>query len=111
ALLVSNAALRYRPPSQLVAPDARKDYARSLKAKEPGASDRERLSQGTVWVTDGKFVRPVKVRIGLSDGNRTEVLDGPVEENTPLVVGEAQAGAAAEGDNPFAPKMFGGKKQ
>jgi HlyD family secretion protein len=108
ALLVPNAALRYRPPSQLVAPDARKDYARSLKAKESAAGP---ASEGTVWVMDGKFVRPVPVRVGLSDGSRTEVLGGQLDEKTPLVVGEAQAGTAADGDNPFAPKLSGGKKQ
>ena len=113
-LLVSNAALRYRPPSQLVAPEARKEYARSLKGKDSAGgavSERDRQSQGTVWTPEGKFVRPIRVRVGLSDGNRTEILEGQIEDNTPLVVGEAQTGGAAEGDNPFAPKMFGGKKQ
>ena len=68
---------------------------------------------GAVWVEDNGFLRPIKIRLGLTDGNMTEVADGKLQEGTPVVVGEGRAAAAGgdDGANPFAPKMFGGKKK
>jgi HlyD family secretion protein len=113
-LLVPNTALRYRPGLTLVAPDARDEYARSLKKRRasPEAGDKDRGDQATLWVEDGGFVRPVKVRIGLSDGTMTELVEGDLAEGTSLVIGEVSNGSAAEGtSNPFTPQMFGGKKK
>src|SRR5262249_58521205 len=75
ALLVPNAALRWKPNPALVAPEARADYVRTQRRgktpagdQPPAPAEREPPDRGLVWVEDGGFVRPVKVRIGLSDG-------------------------------------------
>ncbi|MBM4070343.1 MAG: efflux RND transporter periplasmic adaptor subunit [Planctomycetes bacterium] len=116
ALLVTNAALRWRPKMNQVAPDARKAYARSGKQNRSSprmvksAAERERHDMGTVWIVDDGFVRPIRVAIGMSDGAMTQVLGGDLREGMELVVGEDRVEAAGDEHNPFSVKMFGGKK-
>jgi HlyD family secretion protein len=103
ALLVPNAALRWRPQLAQVAPEFRDEYQESLR-KKGGAQQR---SGGVVWVQDNDFVRPIRVAVGVSDGRRTEVEkvhDGDtLEEGTAVVVGEPQSGDVKKPLNPFAP--------
>jgi HlyD family secretion protein len=126
ALLVPNAALRWKPASPAaVAPDAREDYARSLRRKagdraaavageakaKPAGPEKESHERGVLWVADGAFVRPVKVQIGLSDGAMTEIVKGAVEPGAAIVVGENHSGGPEGTTNPFTPQMFGGQKK
>jgi HlyD family secretion protein len=113
ALLVPNAALRYRPRAELVAPEHRAAYEQGLRRKlaedgTPETPARDRHLRATVWVADGDYVRPIKVRIGLSDGLMTEVVDAPKDELAPettLVTGENQPPPGREGTvNPFGPQ-------
>jgi HlyD family secretion protein len=140
-LQVPNAALRYRPPASRVHPDARDEYEKTLRKRAAAAntsgppSDEPSVKQAvekaahnkaTVWVKDGDFVKPVRLKIGLSDGVRTEVLpdrvevlpDGRKEEHYSLKVGEdlvtgEEEVAAGGGDakSPFAPPPIFGKKK
>jgi HlyD family secretion protein len=118
ALLVPNAALRWQPTPEQVAPDARAAYVKSLN-RQAGApaenptkgAGKDARDHGRVWVQDGSYVRPVKVRIGLSDGVNTEITGGDLQENTPVVIGEAQDNGGGGVSNPFTPQLFGGKKQ
>lgn len=112
--LISNAALRWRPQLSQVAPDARDAYAKSLNHRpaqhKPGDPDRKRVPEGTVWVNDGNHVRPVRVKLGLSDGNMTEVLgvvSGELDETKDLVIGTVGTTAANDAavNNPFAPQI------
>jgi HlyD family secretion protein len=97
-VLVPNAALRWQPRPEQIAPEARDAAMRG----GPGAPDR-----GMVWIADTRFVRPVEVQVGLSDGLTTEITKGDVHEGEPVVVGE-RAGAEGEGEaSPFAPRLFG----
>ncbi|HXJ34054.1 MAG TPA: efflux RND transporter periplasmic adaptor subunit [Candidatus Eisenbacteria bacterium] len=101
-MLVPNAALRWQPDPEQVAPDARGTLV-------PGGS--EPSPRGSVWVTEGRFVRPVAVQVGPSDGVTTEIASTDVHEGEPVVVGEI---AAAEGEgevSPFAPRLFGGGRR
>jgi HlyD family secretion protein len=112
ALLVPNAALHYRPQAALVAPEYRAVYEQGLRRAtvEEGApvpSTKGRRIRATVWVPDGNFVRPIKVRVGLTDGLMTEVVDVIKDNLTPeteIVTGENQSAASQEGTvNPFGP--------
>ncbi len=110
ALLVPNAALRWQPALQQIAPDQRASYIR-LKNKKRSATDPDQ-DQGLLWTrgADG-FVHYTQVRIGLSDGSRTEILsetgDGKLPEHTPVVVGESGAESSrSDGSNPFSIQMF-----
>jgi HlyD family secretion protein len=121
ALRVPNAALRWLPAPQQVAPDVRADFVKSTKAASgaPGGqssgSQKEKAKdhdRGRVWVEDGDFVRPVKVRIGLSDGAMTEITGGDLQEGTPVIIGESHDNNSGGGTtNPFTPQMFRNKGQ
>jgi HlyD family secretion protein len=69
----------------------------------------------TIWVKDGAFVKPIKVRAGISDGIVTQVVGDGVNEGLEVVVGEIRpdaptaASAGSGGTNPFAPPMRGGR--
>ena len=55
------------------------------------------------------FVHPVSVRLGPSDGARTEILGDALKENDQVVVGEARRDNAGGGGgtvNPFTPQQF-----
>ena len=97
-VLVPNAALRWQPRPEQIAPEAR----------ETGAVAPDR---GRVWVAEKRFVRPVAVELGLSDGLTTEITGGDVHEGEPVVVGES-ARTESEGEaSPFAPRLFGGGRR
>jgi HlyD family secretion protein len=126
ALLVPNAALRWKPTSpDQVAPDARADYAQSRRQQagekaaaaageakpKPAGTEKDTHERALVWAQDGKYVRPVNVRIGLSDGAMTEVVKGDLQPGTALVVGENHGGGPEGTTNPFTPQMSGGNKK
>jgi HlyD family secretion protein len=116
ALLVPNAALRWRPTAQQVAPESRDDFIRAQRKKAaPGekpiaGAEKDRHDRGTLWVEDNGFAKPVKVRIGLNDGLQTEIVKGEIQEGGAVVVGEARANTESGTSNPFTPKLFN-KKQ
>ncbi len=118
ALLVPNAALRWQPAPQQVVPDARADFAKGLRAAKgtpegkPPEKAKDGHDRGRVWIEDGDFVRPVKVRIGLSDGTMTEITGRDLAENTPVVIGETHDNNTGGGtSNPFTPQLFKNKGQ
>jgi HlyD family secretion protein len=124
-LLVPNAALRWRPKPDMVAPEYRDEYQQSLRRKSVSQEDKaaagqekKNANQANLWVEDNGFVRPIKVRVGLTDGVHTEVAellnkDDKLDKGTPVVTGEAQGRDQASGgeSNPFLPKMFGPPKK
>jgi HlyD family secretion protein len=140
-LTVPNAALRWRPSDNQLAPGAENPFAakptdkkKETAADDPrdgprggprdgprdGAKPSERKkapksTSGVLWVRDpanANRVRPLKVKVGISDGTVTEVTpasaDVSLTEGTQVVVGElreSSAPAAGETTNPFAPKF------
>ncbi len=120
-MTVSNEALRWKPDVTQVVPDARAAYQKSQQ-KHQAADDNAggatpppttaTQNRGVVWVLDGTYVRPAKVKLGLTDGTRTEVLDGgDLKEGSVVVSGDALVvTSTGSSSNPFAPQMFG-KKQ
>jgi HlyD family secretion protein len=117
-LLVPNAALRWSPLPSQIAPEAKhKDRTHA----GPSGSDREREHgagstteiRGTLWVEQGKFVRPVHVNVGMTDGIVTEVEGKDLAEGLLAVVGEmtseSKVSPGAE-RNPFTPQMGRGKR-
>jgi HlyD family secretion protein len=84
-LLVPNAALRWRPQVQNIAPEARDDHAPMINQRTAGSSPDEPMAN--LWIRQGDFVRPFQVRIGLSDGLVTEISGDRFAEGTEIVVG------------------------
>jgi HlyD family secretion protein len=123
-LMVANAALRWRPRPEQIAPEVREtaasaaagkgggpqgpSSARSPGDKKPGRPGKEREERGRLWVKDENFVRPIDVQIGLTDGSMTEVSGSQLQEAMEVVIGEIRKESRGDGGdttNPFAPKM------
>jgi len=104
-LRISNAALRWKPdnapgpetPAQ--PPGARGDrtLARTDRRANPGGADAPSPGKPArvYQLVDGKPA-PVAVRIGISDGQRTELLSG-LSENDAVIVGDSNTGARPQG--------------
>jgi HlyD family secretion protein len=106
---VANAALRWRPddatagqetPSQQrqsAPPQARTASAAARGTRDgaaPGPGPQAQGRPGRVYkLQDGKPV-PVMIRVGLSDGQRTEVIDG-LAEGDKVIVGGGDAGSSS----------------
>src|SRR5262249_2125257 len=79
------------------------------EAKEkPAPAEKEAHDRAVLWAQDGKFVRPVKVQIGLSDGAMTEIVKGDLEPGAVIVIGQNHAGGPAGPTNPSPAQRFGG---
>jgi len=110
-LLVPNAALRWSPPASAIAPESQmKPSHATTEASKSGKGHRV---QESVWVLDNRFVRPVTVRVGPSDGSQTQIEANGIEGGTEVAVGLAANGAVggAATTNPFTPQMFGNRRQ
>ncbi|MBF0555133.1 MAG: efflux RND transporter periplasmic adaptor subunit [Nitrospirae bacterium] len=119
-LVVPNAALRWSPSPKLIAPEAR---GKSREHSVASGKDREGAHghtdvakiQGTIWTPQGKFVRPVHVNVGMTNGVITEVKGKDLSDGLQAIVGEmtpetkgGKAGTGAE-QNPFTPQMGRGR--
>jgi hypothetical protein len=90
-LLVSNEAPRFRPFAYQVGEKYRETF-RELQALERALlqsgkplKDSERM---VVWVEEDGALKPIRVRLGATEGKFTEVIGGGLKEGTKVVVGE-----------------------
>lgn len=92
ALLVPNAALRYRPPT------TQRDQRGFLSRLMPGPPRRTTSPRDptgpnrTVWIEGANGPETVSIVIGVSDGRRTEVREGPLAEGQAVIVDQAGTG-------------------
>jgi HlyD family secretion protein len=119
-LLVPNAALRWSPrPDQVAAefrtvlPDSAPRNGNHENGKQSSNHSTEAVSgnggQGVIWVEQGNYVRPIKVRVGPSDGTVTEVEGKELQEGLQAVLGEQQQATGTKTTNPFTPQMMRGR--
>jgi HlyD family secretion protein len=89
ALLVPNAALRYKP----VEKDGQKSAAKGEGKPENGKKRGKKrdTASGTVYILQGKELKPVSVTLGITDNRNTEILSGELMAGDKGVVGEKQA--------------------
>jgi HlyD family secretion protein len=119
ALRVPNAALRFRPPRELLgSPSADSPQGPSAQGGRGGSSARrdgggagrsgdQRAGalpeKKTVWVLRGGKAQPVTVKTGVSDGSLTEILEGELSENDAVitdVTGGSDSASAARAPQP-----------
>ncbi len=120
-LLVPNSALRWYPEVSMILPSERdaavadaqksvdKDVSPHNAATRPSGHhhhDEQTSAQGTVWVVDGKYVRPVKVRVGESDSILTELIGDSLHVGDQVAEGVEDPQSADTTTNPFAPQIF-----
>jgi HlyD family secretion protein len=90
-LKISNAALRFRPP----------DATPPVGQRERRARTTEALTERTVYTPAGSRPRPVQIKVGISDGIFTEVLDG-LKEGDRVVTAMTSRPSAQTSNNPLA---------
>lgn len=115
-LMVPNAALRFIPQPDQVASGASSTAAAAGSGTKKGAKgaakgEKETVRTGTVWLPNGRTVRPLPVRLGVTDGSLTEVESPELKEGMLVVVGDQpQETADRPSASPFTPQIFPKKK-
>ncbi len=99
-LLVPNAALRWTPTAQEVDPKFRAALEKTSQANQFP-------SEGVLWIQDGSYVKPVNVKLGPTDGTKTEVLGDEIKEGMNVITGQQQQKTSdnAGTTNPFVPQI------
>ena len=102
-LLVPNAALRFKPAeAQAKAGNEASTpqngapvNGNTANGKGEGRKGKKRdTGNGTVYVVEGRALKPVSVQIGITDNRNTEVVGGDLKAGDTVVVGEAPTAAA-----------------
>lgn len=99
ALLVPNAALRFRPAEGGGGKPGGPE-AKSERGKEKG----EGALAGTVYVLEGGQPKAVRITVGITDNRMTEVVSGDLKEGDKVVVTDRQPPAKAGAQR--GPRLF-----
>jgi HlyD family secretion protein len=119
-LLSPNAALRWTPPVDRIAPEFRQAVDASgakgtREAEQKAAAKPEKTypdgrKRATLWIRRGDFVEPLRVKAGLSDGTMTAVKGEGLKEGMEVVTGlQAPSTGPAGTANPFIPQFGRGR--
>ena len=86
------------------APDFRHQPGMNSKPKENPESIRGARKQ--IWILNNGKLKPISVKIGITDGSFTEILNGDIKEGQEVVTGAINKEEAAA-SNPFMPQRSG----
>jgi len=96
ALLVPNAALRFKPKDLAVKGNGRK-----------GKEEKREGDKGTVYILENGQLKPVRLSAGITDNKLTEVLSGALKPDDQVVVEDTQqSGAETQQGGSFRMRMF-----
>ena len=100
ALLVPNAALRYKPSDSV---SRKPGSGHPGGAMKDGAAPKQEVFSGKVYVLEQGELVPVTVSLGITDSRNTEIIGGKLKVGDQLVVGEVQTknDAAAGSGSPM----------
>jgi HlyD family secretion protein len=112
-LTVPNAALRWIPRDDQIAPDINRaslaEHGGLISGPPSTASQSGKSeSQRTIWVMKGNFVRPIVVNMGLTDGKVTEISGADLSEGMQVAIGDQApmvANGSDGGPSPFTPQI------
>ena len=118
--LAPNAALRWKPDPDQIDPEYRDkpaSVANQSKRREgaggkPGIVEttliRQEAQSGVIWISQGTYVKPVSVTIGLTDGILSEVTGEALSEGMEVVIGQPVPSptSASGSSNPFVPQLM-----
>jgi HlyD family secretion protein len=106
---IPNAAMRFTPPL----PAAQIQRLYTQYAIPPGVAASRSGTSHVVWTLQpGGKIRPVAIRVGITDYTSTQLIDGDIHPGDILVTGEAVSGEAESG--PLAgppPPRFGAPRR
>jgi HlyD family secretion protein len=117
---VTNAALRWTPRAEQVAPEYQsalnepvepnKDKGRRQHDPNAPKAQASNYRKATLWVGENGLARPIKVLAGTSDDTMTEVQGEELKEGLQVIAGEQQQTAGNTGTvNPFTPQFRGSR--
>jgi len=104
ALLVPNAALRFRSsetkagPGKPVGGSDSQGVRKEGRGKDKGAADASRT--GTVYLLEKGQLKPVRITVGITDNRFTEVLGGDLKEGAAVIVEDSQPPAKGSSGPP-----------
>jgi HlyD family secretion protein len=118
-LTIPNMAMRFKPPDQKNEAQELLRQEQSRAAPTVGARRTSRSPGGvgggggrggrriSVYVLRGAKAEPVEVQLGITDGSKTEVREGELKENDPVIIGMTSAGTQSQTGvvNPFQPSQ------
>jgi HlyD family secretion protein len=123
-IIIPNVAMRFRPPDQkdeaqellrrersrVAAPVGTRRTSRAGGIGGDGGARRDR--RATIYVLRDNQAQPMEVQVGITDGTRSEVLGGGLNENDPVIIGMSSAATAEESGiaNPFQPQQSRGRR-
>ena len=85
--MVPNSALRFKPAGaeEKTAAD---DPAPNGETRRDGKGKKREANSGTVYIVDGKTIKPVSVQIGITDTRNSEIVGGDLKLGDKVIVGE-----------------------
>ncbi len=83
ALLAPNAALRYKPTTV-----EKKEQKTAAEQKQNKKQQTAEGRSATVYILENGAPKPVKIKIGITDGRQTEVLEGSLKAGDEVIVDE-----------------------
>jgi HlyD family secretion protein len=120
-LRIPNMALRFKPPeekqdAQEILRQANRTAASASRRRAGGGRSRSGDQREGRWVRvyvlKELTAQPVEVRLGITDGSNTEVLEGDIQEGSQVIIALSESAKAAAPPpgiaNPFQPPRRGG---
>jgi HlyD family secretion protein len=118
-LTIPNMAIRFKPPDQKNEAQELLRQEQSRAAPTVGAKRTSRSPGGagggesrggrriSIYLLRNGKSEPVEVQLGITDGSKTEVREGELKENDPVIIGLASAGTQSQTGvvNPFQPSQ------
>ena len=92
ALKVPNSALRFRPPQAVL----KTTYGGPVRA----AGRRQQDNGATIWVMEQGNPKPIRVKLGITDGAYTAIQSGDLQEGEQVIVSASNPGAAKSAPMP-----------
>jgi HlyD family secretion protein len=117
-IAIPNMAVRFKPPDQKEEAQELLRQEKARAAPQAGARRTSRAGGGggvrsarrvRIYVLKDAKVQPVEVQLGITDGSKTEVVEGDLKENDAVIIGMSSSATGQTGvTNPFQPSRPGG---
>jgi HlyD family secretion protein len=122
-LTIPNMAMRFKPPEEKEEAQELLRREQSRTAPKVGArrTSRQSTAQGSgasgggtrrarIYLLKDAKAQPVEIQVGITDGSRTEIRSGDVQENDPVIIGMSSNADASRPalPNPFQPQRSRG---
>ena len=117
-LTIPNMAIRFKPPDQKSEAQELLRQEQSRAAPTVGARKTSRSPGGagggggrggrriSIYLLRSGKAEPVEIQLGITDGSKTEVREGELRENDPVIIGVASGAQSQTGVvNPFQPSQ------